>query len=363
VESLSGLVNASLRLVRELRDGGVAVTASHGVEAVRALELLDLGDREEVRRGLRCVLVSRPEDGPVFEQAFSRLWEGRVAPEQRTVTVPELVRLFAAGSGRGETGMSPHQRPDGGEFGVEGAELGEVTRLAERMARRLATREGRRWRPSARGGRVHLRRTMRHAASAGFEAVELRRAERKPRRSRLVVLADVSGSMDHYTRFFLQFLYAFARVFRQVETFVFSTRLERVTGHLRGPRFDTVVERLQAVSGWSGGTRIGECLAEYWREWGERLDPHTVVIVVSDGWDTGPPERLAEIAAMLQRRARRLVWLNPLLGSPTYRPLTRGMQAALPYVDVFAPVHDLDSLRALEPHLRLSQGDARQRLA
>jgi len=168
-----------------------------------------------------------------------------------------------------------------------------------------------------------------------------------------VLLCDVSGSMDLYSRFLLQFLYALQNAFGRVETFTFATRLTRVTDILRGPSYRHALRRLSDVRDFSGGTRIGESLADFNRQWGHLLDRHTVVVLLSDGWDTGEPEELATELIKIKRRAGRVVWLNPLLGNPSYEPLTRGMAAALPVVDHFAAAHNLASLRDLASHLTL----------
>src|SRR5206468_1337633 len=168
------------------------------------------------------------------------------------------------------------------------------------------------------------------------------------RRTKLVALCDVSGSMDLYSRFLLQFLYALQHAFARVETFAFSTRLVRITGALTRDEYRSALDALKRTeTGWSGGTRIGESVAAFVAGWPRLIDRRSVVIVLSDGWDTGEPEVLAHAMRSIQRRAGRVVWLNPLLGSPSYKPLTLGMQAALPHVDVFAPVHNLASLEAL----------------
>src|SRR5690606_23146523 len=202
-----------------------------------------------------------------------------------------------------------------------------VTRVARRISRRLARRPSRRWKPVPRGARVHMRRTLRHALRTGGEAIALAFRERRPRRTKLVLLCDVSGSMDLYSRFLLQFLYALQNEFARVETFVFGTRLSRVTGQLRGGAYRDALDRLaRDVQDWSGGTRIGACIAAFDAGWPRLVDRQTAVIVLSDGWDTGEPAELAGALARIRRRARTLIWLNPLLGSPGYRPLTRGLQ-------------------------------------
>ena len=229
-----------------------------------------------------------------------------------------------------------------------------ITRLARRIVKRLARNPSRRWKAVRSGPRVHLRRSLRQSLKTGGELIELSYKQRKPKRTKLFVICDVSGSMDLYSRLLLQFVYGLQNSFARVETFVFSTSLSRITGCLRNKTYQRALDRLAArVRGWSGGTRIGASLATFNAEWLTRIDKRTIVIILSDGWDTGEPDELAAALAQLQKRAGRLIWLNPLLGTSTYQPLTRGMQAALPFINVFAPAHDLASLRALEPHLLL----------
>jgi len=235
-------------------------------------------------------------------------------------------------------------------FPVE--DLDEVARLTILIAKRLARRISRRKRPTRRGGVIDMRRSMRANLMKG-EIIELRRRERRRRKVRLVLLCDVSGSMDLYSRFLLQFLYALQNVFGRVETFTFSTRLTRVTEHLKGASYRQALARLTEVRDFSGGTRIGESLQEFNARWGNLVNRHTIVLMLSDGWDTGEPDVLANELLAIKRKAGRLIWLNPLLGNPSYEPLTRGMAAALPLVDHFAAAHNLASLRDLAGHLNL----------
>jgi hypothetical protein len=160
--------------------------------------------------------------------------------------------------------------------------------------------------------------------------------------------------MDLYSQILLQFVYGLQNNFARVETFVFSTSLERITGRLRNNDYRHALKSLgENVRGWSGGTLIGRSVAAFNSGWPKLVDKRAVVIILSDGWDTGEPEELGAALADLKRRAGKLIWLNPLLGSPAYRPLVRGMQAALPHIDVLAPLHNLASLRALERYLIL----------
>jgi uncharacterized protein with von Willebrand factor type A (vWA) domain len=374
------LVVTATRFCRALREGGMSVTPGEAIEAARVLDLIDLHDREELRQALRSVLTSRPEDFPLFDELFDEFWTvgdparpRRVArasmpprpdkptPIAKAKAPPSMARWLRPGlDDVDETPLrvareSDQARLHAKDFGAFAPdELDEVRRVAARLARRMAARPSRRWRAASDGSRLHLRQVMRQSLKTGGDAVQLTFRERRRRKTKLVVLCDVSGSMDIYSRFLLQFLYALQNCFASVETFVFSTRLNRVTERLRRNSYGAALRGLSAgVDDWSGGTRIGESLAAFAVGWPRLVDRRTVVVVVSDGWDAGDPAIVASTLERLRERAGRIVWLNPLLGSPTYRPETRGMAAALPHLDVFAPIHNLASLRALARHLVL----------
>lgn len=363
-------------LGRALRDHGVPVTPAEVVAAVAAFQVIDQTDREEVFLSLRSIFTSRVDDFPIFEELFKKFWD---APPEKHVEREGLSKTtLQVRPGAPRRGLSyflenwsTSRGDDSQPVKVPGAsetesaaekdfssfskdDLDEVARLARRIVKRLAKNPSRRWRPVRRGSRISLRRSLRQSLKTGGELIQLSFKKRKPKRTKLVVICDVSGSMDIYSRLLLQFIYGLQNSFAKVESFVFATSLSRITGHLRNKTYEHALERLSTrVHGWSGGTRIGESLAAFNAEWLRRIDKRTVVIVLSDGWDTGEPEQLAHALSQLQQRAGRLIWLNPLLGSSTYEPLTRGMQAALRHIDVFAPAHDIASLRALEPHLVL----------
>lgn len=372
---------AVVRFAGLLRREGLSLTLGQVTDAVRALEHLDVGERGEVYLGLRALLVSRPEDVPAFDRCFAGFWRadvgGEDAPPLLVLPGPEAQDGAASAKGAEEKrealGLEAWGDDDGGDaeepLGVPGVsdrealmgqdfstfsadQLDEVFRLTVQIARRLARRISRRRRPVRRRGRVDLRRTMRANLTRG-DLIDLRYRRRKRRKVRLVLLCDVSGSMDLYSRFLLQFLFALQSVFGRVETFTFSTRLTRVTEHLKGRSYRQVLRRLTEVRDWSGGTRIGESLGQFNREWPSLVDRRTIVIVLSDGWDTGEPEVLAAELTRIKRRAGRVMWLNPLLGNPSYEPLTRGMAAALPLVDHFEAAHNLAALRSLAGKLTL----------
>ena len=353
---------------RELRAHGLHVTPAEVVVAVTALQIVDTTDRNEVFLGLRSILTTSVDDFAVFEEVFKRFWNSSSTAVRIQAGTPRqnskgLGFFLEHWSSSFSGGAQPVKVPgasdtesatakDFSEFTNE--ELEEVSRLARRMVRRLARRPSRRWRPVKRGHRVNLRRSLRLSLKTGGELIELAYKERRPKRTKLVVICDVSGSMDIYSRLLLQFIYGLQNSFAKVESFVFATSLARITGDLKNKTYKRALDRLSSnVRGWSGGTRIGASLAMFNDQWLRRVDKRTVIIILSDGWDTGEPEMLASALSHLKRRAGRLIWLNPLLGSADYAPLTRGMQAALPFINVFAPAHDLASLRALEPHLVL----------
>jgi uncharacterized protein with von Willebrand factor type A (vWA) domain len=236
---------------------------------------------------------------------------------------------------------------------VDPQEVAEVHALAERLAHRMRARLVRRERARRRGRRLDLRRTIHRNISHGGTPIDLVWRRRKVKPLRLVVLLDGSGSMELYTAFFVRFLHGVVDAFRESEAFVFHTRLAHVSASLRDRDVARAVDRLSLMAqGIGGGTRIGECLATFNRWHAKRvINARTAVVIVSDGYDTGAPERLAEEMRRLRRRCRRIIWLNPLIGWRDYAPEARGMQAALPHVDLFAPAHNLESLAALEPYL------------
>ncbi len=364
-----------------LRSQGLPVTLVQVTDAVRALAHVDLADREEVRLALRALFVGRPEELPVFDHCFDAFWRAQVELEPAPgglATAPAgdedaAAALPTSGQKRdtlaletwgeeedadpgeplGVPGVSEREALVGQDFSTFTADqLEEVYRLTLQIARRLARRLSRRRRPAARRGPVDLRRSLRASLSRG-DLIELRHRRRKRRKVRLILICDVSGSMDLYSRFLLQFLFAMQNVFGRVETFTFSTRLTRVTEHLRGRSYRQILRRLTEVRDWSGGTRIGASIAQFNRDWGHLVDRRTIVVILSDGWDTGEPELLAGELLRIKRRAGRVLWLNPLLGNPSYEPLTRGMAAALPYLDHFAAAHNLAALRDLAWRLAL----------
>jgi uncharacterized protein with von Willebrand factor type A (vWA) domain len=357
--------------VRALRGRGVALTLSDEVDGLAALTLIDLGDRDEVRLALRTALKIRPRDAAVFEELFARLWETRQEASARDLSrPPRFAPPGAARSGSRRTsepagestagavaeGEEPGYSPEAAlrrkSFEeCSAADLQAMEKLLSRLALRLATRPSRRRVPVRGRGEADLRRSFRRAVAQGGEFLSLARRARPIEVPRLVVLADTSGSMDPHTRFLLTFVLALRRIAPRTEIFAFNTELVRLTPWLRPGRIDLALERLAArVPDWSGGTKIGECLAEFVEYYlDELVDGRTVVLILSDGLDRGDLSPLQGAMRAIRGRARRVLWLNPLAGDSRYEPTARAMAAALPYVDRLLPAHNLESLERMLP--------------
>jgi uncharacterized protein with von Willebrand factor type A (vWA) domain len=364
---------------------GVGLDGSPGrmIDLVTALGHVDLGRKRDVYHVMRALVVRRREDIPAFDDAFQTFWrkpsEGfttldlRAMGERRRFRRPRFdpAPLRDPGAPGDAEGRPAEDEPPAlrarltysatevlrhKDFALmTGEELDEVRRLLDRFAWRPAARRTRRY-TGGEGKRLDLRRSIRTSLRHGGEVLRWSRRRPRTKPRPLVVLADISGSMERYTRLLLLFLYSLAEGLEQrVEAFVFGTRLTRVTRQLRGRDVDrALAEVSRAVADWSGGTRIGEALRAFNFDWGRRAARSgSVVLLISDGWDRGEPDLLHHEMARLQRSCHRLVWLNPLLGEREYEPLARGMRTALPFVDDFLPVHDLASLEDLARRLSL----------
>jgi uncharacterized protein with von Willebrand factor type A (vWA) domain len=231
-------------------------------------------------------------------------------------------------------------------------EMAVARRALARLVWSPGERRTRRWVRGA-GPRLDLRRALRQSLRTGGDVVSLPRRERRRRQRPIVLLCDVSGSMERYSRVLLQFAHAISRRHRRLEAFLFSTGLTRITTDLRVRGLDAAVASVsRSVPDWSGGTRIGESLRQLHVRWSRRvLHSSSVVLLISDGWDRGDPLVLRDQVARLQRNCHRLIWLNPLIGTIDYAPLTRGLRAALPFVDDFLPARTLTNLADLAVHL------------
>lgn len=366
----AGLDRAAVGFVAALRRAGLVVPVGSTVsfvQALGALAALDTTDHSAAYWAGRATLLTRPEDIDLYDRVFAAFWRSGSASVLRVAGEPEHVTVAL------DDDEDPPPVADDGDDEDEGPvisvrysrhevlrhrdfaectadELAEAHRLMDRMRVAAARRPSRRRRHVGdRGQRIDLGRTLRDALRHGGEAVHLSTTAPGDRPRRLVLLADVSGSMEPYARSLVRFVHAAVVGRSRVEAFTLGTRLTRITRELASRDPDAAVARAaDAVHDWSGGTRLGDMLGEFNDEWGVRgMARGAVVVILSDGWDRGEPEVLAEQMGRLHRVAHRVIWVNPLKATPGYEPLARGMAAALPFVDTFIAGHSLAALDTL----------------
>ncbi len=372
---------------RMLRKLGLDINPERLITLVKALGYVNIANKEEFYHAMRCLVVKDKDEIPVFDSAFDLFWRNpgqrgmnfqfdnldrpsltqphpkkpQTAKEPSPLSKPvetiienqdedeelspllDLTQMYSA--------QEILRQKDFSELDPD--ELIAVKNLISQLIWQLGQKKTRRYRPG-RGLRIDMRRSLRRNLQYGGEILQWSYRQPKIKPRPLVVIADISGSMERYTKLLLHFTYSLAIGLEQlVESFVFSTRLTRITYQLKNKNVDVVINEVsQTVPDWSGGTRIGEALKRFNYDWTRRVSGHgAVILLISDGWDRGAPGLLTNEISRLQRSCHRLIWLNPLLGSPEYEPLTRGMQAALPYIDDFLPIHNLASLEELAVQL------------
>jgi uncharacterized protein with von Willebrand factor type A (vWA) domain len=363
---------------RALKELGVKVSLSQVLDVSRAVEFVDLADKGDFRSLLRSNLISQKEDFPAFDMLFDCFWREqsyeRVPME--TLEIQGTPTESGAQDGGDEEGLeeavaetvatenvplenldefsvptySPQEllnRKDFSEMGVE--ESRAIARAILLIATKIATQISRRKKLGRKGNVVDPRWTLRKNMKYGGEIIDLVNRKRRIKKTRVVLLCDVSGSMDCYSRFLIQFMYGLQNELWGVETFVFSTSLSRITHLIRTKDIANALEKISgSILGWSGGTNIGRSLHTFNRNFAPSMVTHrTVVVIISDGWDRGDVSLLEREMQDLKRRCKKIIWLNPLLASDNYEPLCKGMQAALPYLDLFLSVHNVNSLIAL----------------
>jgi uncharacterized protein with von Willebrand factor type A (vWA) domain len=375
---MSRLLDNLLVFGRVLRRAGVDIHRGRLVDVIEAFGHVNLGARDEVYHTCRALLVHRQDQIAIFDRAFDAFWrehrEGEARREPRSdasrASVVEIEEVLAPDEINAPVGA------DEGEGSAAAARSGlkiwsDVGGLADkdfaaftsdeiaaagaalsRLVWNPGERRTRRW-IRGHGSRIDLRRAIADSVHTGGDVVKLGRRTRRVRPRALVLLCDVSGSMERYSRMLLHFAHAVTRRHRRVEAFLFSTQLTRITRQLRMSRPDDALAAVsRSVTDWSGGTRIGAAVKQFHQQWSRRvLNGGPVVLLISDGWDRGEPGELRDQIARLQRSCHRLVWLNPLIGTADYAPLTRGLQAALPFVDDFLPARTLTNLADLAIHL------------
>lgn len=356
----------AVAFTRILRGAGVRTPIGNVLTFVEALDKVGIDDRDNVYWAGRAALLRRPEDIPLYDKAFAVFWERRRSPH--VLEIDETMRITVLlddedEDGSGDEGDEQNdadetitvrfsavetlRQKDFAEYSPEELQLAQDLMSKLRVAG--PPRRSFRQRPRRRGSRPDLRRTVRTSLRSGGEPVRRQWQDNDERLRRLVLLLDISGSMEPYARALLRFVQAAVAGRQKVEAFAIGTRLTRLTRELNSRDPDRALSQASLrVQDWSGGTRLGECLRTFNDAWGVRgMARGAIVVVLSDGWDRGDPDLLADQMERLHRVSHRLIWVNPLKVSPGYAPLARGMAAALPHVDHFVEGHSVVALDEL----------------
>jgi len=368
-----------MAFARALKQLGVKVSLSQVIDASRSADLVDIAEKSDFRAVLRSNLILQKEDFPTFDMLFDSFWREQSYERMpmETMDIQGTPTESQSQEGGDEEGgleeaaiesipkenvplenldefsvptYSPQElmnRKDFSEMGVE--ESRAIARAILLIATKIATQISRRKKIGRKGSTVDPRWTMRRSMKYGGEIIDLVHRKRRIKKTRVVLLCDVSGSMDCYSRFLIQFMYGLQNELWGVETFVFSTSLSRITHLIRTKDIANALEKISgSILGWSGGTNIGRSLHTFNRNFAPSIVTHrTVVVIISDGWDRGDVSLLEREMQDIKRRCKKIIWLNPLLASENYEPLCKGMQAALPYLDLFLSVHNVNSLVTL----------------
>jgi uncharacterized protein with von Willebrand factor type A (vWA) domain len=378
-----------MHFARILRATGLPIGPGRVIEAVRAVEAVGLTNRTDFYWALHAVFVNRHDQRDMFDQAFRLFWRDPQLQERMMAMLlpqarPDMTQPRAEMSRRLaealQAGAPPRPQPaEETEERIDAAmtvsdreilqakdfeqmstsEIAAAKRMLARLRLPIGEYPTRRFAPHISGTHVDLRATLRATARSGGDVIALRFRQRRLRPPPLVVLCDISGSMERYSRMFLHFLHAIANDRDRVQTFLFGTRLTNITRQLRDKDVDRALGKVAAaVQDWSGGTRIGTCLADFNRHWARRvLAQNAVVLFISDGLDRDAGEGLGREMERISKSCRRLIWLNPLLRYAGFEPKSLGMRAILPHVDDFRPAHNIDSLEDVARAL----GEAAQR--
>ena len=364
--TLSGNV---VLLCRFLRQKGFALSATEEADALQSLAFLPIDKEQYFKEALKAILAKSKYQRQKFNEFYDEFWdqlsravdsktkEAPVKKEKKSEaqkkqaqfeSLKSWLNLTPAEEEKEVSSFSDLEvltRKNFSDLSKE--ELRLMMQLLQKLARKLAHQKSRLNKASKKHKNLDLKRTMRANMRKGGEIQHLLFSKKKERKLKLVLLCDVSKSMDLYSRFFVHLIYAFQNSYDKIETFVFSTALHRVTEILDNYEFDKAFDTISdRVPHWSGGTTIGSCLSHFTKEYGHgMLDKKTIVLILSDGWDTGDPEIMKEAMKTIYKKTKKVVWLNPLAGNENFSPDALGMKTALPYIDILASAHNLESLK------------------
>lgn len=382
-EPTDRLVIRILDFVRFIRENDFHIGVQEELDALTVAKHCNIMDQKRLHWGLRSLLCTNNNEWKRFDKLFKLYWlqhlkrtnyiqgtspggklsvdaVGQNSDNSKEIKGADKAQQDEEGDesiGQGGTRSGASQRESQLQtdfrFLTDNQQMQSMEDMVESLARRMRRRLMRRYRNLHQGRRIDFRRTIRNSLSHGGTPLELVFKQRHRRLPKLVLLLDVSRSMSFYSYLFLRFARGIVGAFKDADAFIFHTHLVHVTDALHEPNINTVTKRLAVLSaGWAGGTRIGECLQTFNQDYAKRiLTSRSIVMIFSDGLDTGTPELFSEQMAFIKRRARKVAWLNPLLGRQGYEPTAQAMQAALPMLDLFASAHNMESLIALETHL------------
>ncbi len=383
IQRESDLFKNILLFSKALRQRKIGVTVNNILDVLRGISFIDMQDKRDFYYLLRSNFISHREEMEPFDEFFEQFWSfknGRGPTPKKRVEEEmacfekenEDITFYDKHSNfkiedwakewednglrvkREVSLYSPEELLGHKDFGhLQRDELERVKDFVLTLSRKMAIHLSRRWRRGKRGDQLDFRRSLRQSIKFGGEMIELRMKQIKPKPLRIILVCDVSGSMDIYSQFFLLFMYGLQNYYSYCQTFVFSTRLNHVTSLLKRRAFEETLHLLsQRVLDWSGGTNIGLGLHQLHQRHSELLHPNrTLFLIFSDGWDRGDEKLLDFEMKNLKGKVKRLIWLNPLLSSRHYQPLCKGMSTALPYLDHFLPCHNFTSLKNLSRYM------------
>lgn len=355
-------------LCRFLRKKGYPLSVTEEADALRALTFLPI-QKKEFKEALRAVLTKNQYQQKKFDEFYMEFWhelkktrESKVKDKKeeknRESDAQKKEAQFESLKNWLNLGVSEDEKQIASYSGIEvlvkknfsdlsQKEMQLMMRLLKRVAKKLAHQKSRLKKNSKKRRQIDLKSTIRLNMRKGGEITEICFSKKKEKKLKLVLLCDVSKSMELYSRFFVHLIYAFQNSYDKIETFVFSTALHRVSDILDNNEFDRAFEKISVrVPQWSGGTTIGSCLNDFTQDFGYgMLDKKTIVLILSDGWDTGGPELMLAAMQTIYKRSKRVIWLNPLAGNPGFSPDVLGMKTALPYIDLLTSAHNLESLK------------------
>lgn len=375
----SDLLKNVILFSQTLRRQKVGVTIDNILDALRGISLIELHKKGDFYHLLRANFVSRKEEMDTFDEIFEQFWSfgDRSGPVNQTVIDEEINASEEKDEGSyfeskkdqpliktwndEREADEPKERKDLPVYSPDEIlqqkdfthfreeELEKVNDWVSILSRKIATYLSRRWKRAGKGDGLDFRRSIRQSIKYGGEILELKMKEKKPKPLRLILVCDVSGSMDIYSQFFLRFMHGLQNHYPVCETFAFSTRLSHITSLLKRKTFEQTLRLLSGkVLDWSGGTNIGAALHQLHQRYSDLFHPNrSLFLIFSDGWDRGDTMLLESELKSLKRQVKCLIWLNPLLGNQNYQPLCKGMSTALPYVDHFLPYYNFSSLRKL----------------